>query len=123
MKKTIGLIFASLLIIAGFSFDALAQRYYGNRSIDRRQNRQQVRIYNGVRRGSLNRREAYRLQRQQYRIYRTEQRYRRSGGGLSWRERYLLQRRLNRSSRSIYRQNHDRQRYSRNYRYYPRRRL
>jgi len=123
MKKTIGLIFASLLIIAGFSFDALAQRYYGNKNIDRRQNRQQVRIYNGVRRGSLNRREAYRLQRQQYRIYRTESRYRRSGGGLSWRERYLLQRRLNRSSRSIYRQKHDRQRYSRNYRSYPRRRL
>lgn len=122
MKKTIGLIFAALLLPTVFSLDALAQRYYGNRSIDSRQRRQQQRIYNGVRRGSLNRREAYRLQRQQYRIYRTESRYRRSGGGLSWRERYLLQRRLNRSSRNIYRQKRDSQRY-RSYRYYPRRRL
>lgn len=122
MKKTIGLIFAALLLPTVFSLDTLAQRYYGNRSIDSRQRRQQQRIYNGVRRGSLNRREAYRLQRQQYRIYRTESRYRRSGGRLTWRERYLLQRRLNRSSRNIYRQNRDRQRY-RSYRYYPRRRL
>ena len=122
MKKTIGLIFAALLLPTVFSLDTLAQRYYGNRSIDNRQRRQQQRIYNGVRRGSLSRREAYRLQRQQYRIYRTESRYRRSGGRLTWRERYLLQRRLNRSSRNIYRQKRDRQRY-RTYRYYPRRRL
>jgi hypothetical protein len=122
MKKTIGLIFAALLLIAGFSVDSLAQRYYGNRSIDSRQRRQQTRIYSGVRRGSLTRAELYRLQRQQYRIYRTESRYRRSGGGLSWRERYYLQRRLNRSSRNIYRQKRDRQNY-RAYRYYPRRRL
>lgn len=122
MRKTIGLIFATLIFIAGFSADILAQRYYGQRTIDGRQRRQQQRIYNGVRTGRLNRREAYRLQRQQYRLYRTESRYRRSGGGLSWRERYLLQRRLNRSSRSIYRQKHDRQNYRR-YRYYPRRRL
>ena len=122
MKKTIGLIFAALLLIAGFSADTLAQRYYGNRSIDSRQRRQQTRIYQGVRRGRLTRAELYRLQRQQYRISRTESRYRRSGNGLSWRERYYLQRRLNRSSRSIYRQKRDRQNY-RSYRYYPRRRL
>lgn len=122
MKKTIGLIFATLAIVTGLSAETLAQRYYGNGSIDSRQRRQQQRIYNGVRNGSLNRRETYRLQRQQYRIYRAESRYRRSGGGLSWRERYLLQRRLNNASRNIYRQKRDRQRY-RSYRYYPRRRL
>ncbi len=118
MKKTIGLIFAALLLVAGFSIDSSAQRYYGQRSVNQRERRQQQRIYQGVRSGRLNRRETYRLQRQQYRLYRTESRYRRSGGGLSWRERYLLQRRLNRTSRNIYRQKHDRQR-----RYYPRRRL
>ena len=122
MKKTLGLIFASLLITVGFSADILAQRYYGQRSVDSRQRRQQQRIYNGVRSGRLTRAELYRLQRQQYRLARTESRYRRSGGGLSWRERYYLQRRLNRTSRSIYRQKHDRQNY-RSYRSYPRRRL
>lgn len=123
MKKTIGLIFAALLIVAGLSADSFAQTSrYRSRSINNRERRQQQRIYQGVRTGRLTTRETYRLERQQYRINRTEARYRRSGGRFTWRERYNLQRRLNRSSRSIYRQKHDRQNY-RSYRYYPRRRL
>lgn len=117
MKKTIGLIFAAFLVVAGLSADASAQRQY-RRNINQRESRQQRRIYQGVRSGSLNRREAYRLERQQVNLRRTEARDRRSGGGLSWRERRNLQRRENRSSRSIYRQKHDRQRAT-----YPRRRL
>ncbi|MBS1795952.1 MAG: hypothetical protein JSS81_19015 [Acidobacteria bacterium] len=122
MKKIIGLVFASLLVVAGLAVDASAQRRSGSRTIDGRERRQQQRIYQGIRTGRLNRREAYRLERRQYQIRRAESRYRRSGGRLTWRERYALQRRLNRSSRSIWRQKHDRQNYRRD-RSYPRRRL
>ena len=108
MRKTIGLIFAAFLIVAGFSTNSFAQRKY-NHNVNQRESRQQRRIYQGVRSGSLNRREAYRLERQQVNLRRTEARYRRSGGGLSWRERRNLEHRLNRSSRSIYNQKHDRQ--------------
>ena len=117
MKKIIGLIFAALLLVAGLSMDSFAQTRY-RRNINARERRQQQRIYQGVRSGSLTRRETYRLERQQVNLRRTEARYRRSGGGLSWRERRNLQRRENRTSRVIYRQKHDRQHYS-----YPRRRL
>lgn len=117
MKKIIGLIFAALLIVAGLSVETNAQ-YRQRHNINAREARQQRRIYQGVRSGSLNRRETYRLERQQVNLRRTEARYRRSGSGLSWRERQNLQRRENRTSRSIYRQKHDRQHYT-----YPRRRL
>lgn len=107
MKKIIGLLFAALIAVGGFSLNASAQ------TINRRERNQQRRIYQGIRSGQLNRRESYRLERQQYRTNRLEQRYRRSGGGLSYRERYRLQRRENRTSRNIYRQKHDRQNYRR----------
>jgi len=102
-----------MLFVAGLSIDTLAQRVYypQKRSINTRQTRQQTRIYQGVRSGRLTRRESYRLQRQQYNIYRTENRYRRSGGRFTYAERRNIQRRLNRSNRSIYRQKHDRQNY------------
>ena len=116
MKKIIGLIFASLLIVVGFSTDSSAQTYRGR--INNRESRQQRRIYQGARNGSLTPRETYRLERQQAQLRRTEARYRRSGGGLSWRERYKLERREDRTSRSIYRQKHDKQLYG-----YPRKRL
>jgi hypothetical protein len=105
VRKTIGLIFAAIVLVAGFSSESFGQR----RSIDSRQTRQQGRIYQGVNSGRLTRAEAYRIQRQQYNIYRTESRYRRSGGRFTYAERRNIQRRLNTSSRSIYRQKHDRQ--------------
>lgn len=105
MKKLIGLTFAAIVFVVGLSSESFAQR----RSIDGRQNRQQGRIYQGVNSGRLTRAEAYRLQRQQYNIYRAESNYRRSGGRFTYAERRNIQRRLNTSSRSIYRQKHDRQ--------------
>lgn len=111
MKKTIGLVFAAMMFVAGFSIDAFAQRAYQPRprTIDARQNRQQTRIYQGIRSGKLTRAESYRLQRQQYNTYRAESTYRSSGGRFTEAERRNIQRRLDRSSRSIYRQKHDRQ--------------
>ena len=77
--------------------------------INQRQQRQERRIYRGVRSGELTFRETARLHRQEARIAAQEARYRRSGNGLSPRERIDLQRDLNRASRHIYRQSHDRQ--------------
>ncbi len=111
MKKPIILIFAVIVFIAGFSIESYAQRVYQpqRRTIDARQNRQQTRINQGINSGSLNRRETYRLQRQQANIQRAETRYRNSGGRFTYAERRNLQRRLNQSSNAIYRQKHDRQ--------------
>lgn len=108
MKKLLGLGFASLLLVLGLAADSFAQngKY---QTINKRQRNQQNRIYNGINSGELTRREAYRLQRNQYQINRMEQRFRRSGNGLSWRERYILDNRQDRASRNIYRQKHDRQ--------------
>ena len=119
MRKTIGLIFAALFLLAGLAIDSNAQQTRRPYSINSRERRQQKRISAGIRTGRLTAAEAYRLERQQYNLRRAEARYRRSGNGLSWRERYNLQRRLNRSSRTIYRQKHDKQSYR--YRTYKRR--
>lgn len=108
MKKLHGLGFAALLLVLGLSADSFAQngKYH---TINKRQRNQQGRIYNGINSGELTRREAYRLEQQQYRINRTEQRFRNSGDKLTWRERYILDQRQDRASRNIYRQKHDRQ--------------
>ncbi len=111
MKKLIGLTFAAMLIVAGLSADSPAQTRRYPHNIERRENRQQNRINQGIRSGSLNRRETYRLERQQSRIDRTEDRFRSSGGKLTNRERGILERRYNRASRNIYHQKHDAQHY------------
>ena len=108
MKKIIGLLFAALLMVGGFSMQASAQT-----NVNQRQRNQQRRIYRGLRSGQLNGREAARLERAERNTNRMERRYRRSGGGLSYRERVRLQNRLNRNSSRIYRQKHDRQHYRR----------
>jgi len=119
MKKISGLIFAAALVLCGLAADSHAQSRYP-RSINQREARQQRRIVSGVRSGRLTARETYRLERNQVRIRRMENRYRLSGNGLNRYERARLQRALNQSSRRIYRQKHDRRNYSRQY---PRRRL
>lgn len=108
MKKLLGLSFAAFLLVLGLSADSFAQnrKYH---TVNERQHRQQGRIYNGINSGELTRREAYKLEKNQYRINRTEQRFRKSGDGLSWRERYILDQRQDKASRNIYRQKHDKQ--------------
>jgi hypothetical protein len=75
--------------------------------VNARQHHQQHRIGEGVRSGELTRREARGLERQQFRIARTEARMRASGGGLSREERARLAYRQNRASVNIYQQKHD----------------
>lgn len=119
MKKIIGLIFAALIITIGLSADSFAQTKKSKSwSVNNREQRQQKRIYQGVKSGELTAKETYRLEKQQAQLRRTEARYRKSGDGLSWREKYNLQHKLNQSSRTIYRQKHDKQDYQ-----YPKKRL
>ena len=77
------------------------------RNINKRQARQQDRIYQGIASGSLTQHEAARLERQEARIDAREAKDRRNG--LTPRERTQLERDLNRESRQIYRQKHDKQ--------------
>ena len=79
-------------------------------SINQREWRLTHRINQGIRNGSLNRREAARLTYRYRRLVWLEKRYRRSGGGLSAWERSDLNRRFDALSRSIRIQRHDRQR-------------
>ncbi|MBI5576402.1 MAG: hypothetical protein HY896_08565 [Deltaproteobacteria bacterium] len=75
--------------------------------IEQRQRNQQQRIYNGVQNGSLTPGEAARLEREQARIERQEQRFK-SDGNFTRRERAVINNRLDKSSGHIYREKHDR---------------
>jgi hypothetical protein len=78
--------------------------------VNQRQNRQQHRIANGIKKGSVTPQEAIRLEKQQARISRYEARSRADGGGLDRRENRRLDTMQDRASKSIRRQKHDRQR-------------
>lgn len=114
MKTIVAMSFAIAVCLLTLTADASAQT---GRGINARQDNQRSRIVNGVRSGELTARETGRLAREQVQIRRMEQRFRRSGDGLSGRERVRLQREMNQASRHIYRQKHDRQDYPRNVRY------
>ncbi|MDZ4834995.1 MAG: hypothetical protein SGJ27_14560 [Candidatus Melainabacteria bacterium] len=75
--------------------------------VNQRQNRQENRIQNGRQGGSLNRREAHRLNRQQNALETKEARFRASGNGLNASERARLQLHQNQLSQNIYQQKHD----------------
>ncbi len=96
-----------LFAAAALGLMALTAAAPAEARINQRQYRQQNRIYNGIRSGELNRREAARLEGREARIARYEARSRADGGGLSGRERYRIERMQDRTSRAIYRQKHD----------------
>ncbi len=104
------LLIASLITIvsagATLSFTSAAEAGTRSPGINRREARQQNRINQGVRNGSLTPRETYRLQRQQANINAREARYK-SDGKLSRGERRDLNRRLNRASKNIYHKKHN----------------
>jgi len=77
--------------------------------IEQRENEQQKRINQGIENGSLTPNEAARLEKEQAKFERVENRYRESGDRLTMREREKLYRDQNRMSHDIYRQKHDRQ--------------
>ena len=75
--------------------------------VNKRQGFQQNRIQSGIGNGSLNAREAHRLNRQENKLNRQEARFRASGNGLSNSERARLEREQNQISQNIYNQKHD----------------
>lgn len=103
--KTIGLALAGLGMAAA-AVPASAQAW---QSINQRQHNLDGRIDQGVRNGALTRPEAGRLRAQFRDLANLENRYRRSGGGLSMGERRDLNNRFDRLSQRIYVQKRDRQ--------------
>lgn len=96
------------LVAAAVTIDvqpAFAWKY----GVNKRQCFQQNRIQSGVGNGSLNRREAHRLNKQENQLARQEARFRASGNGLSHSERNRLEREQNQISQNIYTQKHDSQ--------------
>ena len=98
-----------LLMLAALGLTTIAVAAPAQAQVNYRQWNQDHRIQQGARSGELTRREYYRLQAQQARIDRAEDRMRWSGGRLTNRERARLDRRQDRASARIYRQKHDRQ--------------
>jgi len=94
----------TLMLGLGLAAPALAEEAV----IDQRRANEEKRIADGLRDGSLTPSEAARLEREQARISREEQRFL-SDGHLSPRERRHLQRDEQRASRHIWRERHDRQ--------------
>lgn len=110
MKKSLHLVIASVILLAGLAVTSFAQQNKPKPwQINKRQQNQKERIYHGIKSGELTRREAYRLGKEQYQINRMERRFRNSGDGLSNRERVRLAYKQNQASRHIYRQKHDKQ--------------
>jgi hypothetical protein len=102
MKRIVSILLSAMFLVA-LGITVSAQR---TPSVDRREHRQQRRIRQGVKSGSLTKREAGRLQAQQARTRRIERRAK-ADGTVTRRERARLQHRENRTSRRIYRQKHD----------------
>ena len=91
-------------ILLGVSLSA------GAAEVDRREQRQQERIADGVQSGQLTPRETARLERKEARIDREIKRDRAANGGtLTPAERRRINRQQNRVSRQIYREKHDAQ--------------
>lgn len=106
MKRFVSILLSAAFLL-GVSISAIAQTH--TPGINNRERRQQKRIRQGVRSGSLTRREAARMERQQARTHRIEAKAK-SDGTVTARERARIQARENRTSRHIYRQKHDAQR-------------
>ena len=94
-------------------YDARRSEQRFGRYVDMRQTRQRHRIKNGIESGELTRKEAKRLQRQQRKIARLEEKFS-SDHYFSRKERRILKEKLDKASRSIYRKKHnDRDMYKR----------
>jgi hypothetical protein len=104
MKRIVSILLSAMFVLA-LGISVSAQK---TPSVDRREHRQQRRIHQGVKSGSLTRREAARMEAQQARTRRMERRAK-ADGTVTAKERARLQHRGNRTSRRIYRQKHDAQ--------------
>ncbi len=104
MKKSI--IAAVAVALTTGLFSASAQAGPFTPGLDKREHRQGVRIWNGVKDGSLTVRETGQLIRGQARLRRAERRAK-SDGVVTGRERARLHRKANRQSRRIWRKKHN----------------
>jgi len=107
MKRWSNYVMASL-VMGSLAFTVTPVGAWGVNDpyIQRREYNQQQRIDRGIQSGQLTRREARRLEAQQNRIQRVENRMK-ADGRLTGRERARLTRMQNRTSRNIYRLNHN----------------
>ncbi|MBV8858451.1 MAG: hypothetical protein JOZ02_16075 [Acidobacteria bacterium] len=107
MRKFVSTVFA-LALLGAAAVSAEAHGHCGTRTpgINRRQERQQQRIGQGVRSGELTGRETLRLERNAREI-RQDEREAKSDGEVTRRERAGLERELNHESRLIYRDKHN----------------
>ena len=104
MKKTLGIICASGVFVAGIASQAFAA------DIHERKENQQDRIATGVKNGSLTARETAKLEHKEAKINREIRRDRAANGGaLTPREKARVNRQQNRVSADIYKQKHDAQ--------------
>lgn len=88
------------VFLVSLTLDAHARR------MDRREHRQTNRIQHGVQNGSLTKREARGLAREQKRVHKMENRAE-SDGNVTKKERVRIERAQDKASRDIYRQKHD----------------
>jgi FtsZ-binding cell division protein ZapB len=94
------------LVLVGSTLFLLSPLCLNAGSVKERQKNQQGRIYQGIETGQLTRREARKLEEEQFHIQRDKQRAWRDGE-LTRRENRHLRKDQNRASRDIYRQKHD----------------
>lgn len=104
MKRVVSIL-VLVTFVLGLALSAMAQK---TPVVDNRQHRQQRRIRQGVKNGSLTKREAVKLEAGQAKTRRMERRAK-ADGTVTVKERAKLQHRENKTSRKIYRQKHDNQ--------------
>jgi hypothetical protein len=104
MKRIVSIMLVGIFVL-GLGLSAAAQK---TPVVDNRQKRQQKRINQGVKSGTLTKREAVKLEAGQARTRRIERRAK-ADGTVTATERARLQHRENKTSRKIYRQKHDNQ--------------
>ncbi len=102
MKKSLRLLFASVVVIGGMATVSFGQTEDNNKpkSINERQQIQRERIRDGAKEGDLNKNELKRLAKDQAQIRQLERKAR-ADGEVSHRERGRIQHELNQSSRHI----------------------
>ena len=102
MKRFLSVVLATVFVF-GLSIASFAQK---TPVINKRERNQQKRIRHGVRSGSLTRREAVRLEKQQA-VTHAQEAAAKADGKVTAKERRHLRSRERRTSRHIYRQKHD----------------
>ncbi len=106
MKKAIGTLLAAVVLAAGMTTAAFADEKEGK--IQRRKERQQARIAQGVKSGSLTAGETANLEKKEAKLNKEIRKDRAANGGnLTNKEKAQINRQQNRLSKDIYKEKHD----------------